>query len=129
MAEALRKPAPVRDEAPENPRTLPLSPAAPADKRTQKESTGSEELRRLRRRDRIRWSLFALLPLVLIIGAYWYVTGGQIMSTDDAYLEADKVGISTDVAGIVKDVDVKENLRQAIQHRTANDAEGERRYG
>jgi membrane fusion protein, multidrug efflux system len=53
--------------------------------------------------------LFALLPLVLIIGGYWYVTGGQIMSTDDAYLEADKVGISTDVAGIVKDVGVKEN--------------------
>jgi len=109
MAEALRKPAPVRDEAPENPRTLPLSPTVPADKRSQKDSAGSDEVRRLRQRDRIRWSLFALLPLVLIIGSYWYVTGGQIMSTDDAYLEADKVGISTDVAGIVKDVDVKEN--------------------
>jgi membrane fusion protein, multidrug efflux system len=108
MAEALRKPVPVRDEAPENPRTLPLSPA-PADKRTQKDAGGSEEVRRLRRRDRIRWGMFALLPLVLIIGAYWYVTGGQIMSTDDAYVNADKVGISTDVAGIVKDVDVKEN--------------------
>jgi membrane fusion protein (multidrug efflux system) len=110
MAEALRKPTPVRDEAPENPRTLPLPPA---DKRTQKDGTGSGELRRLRRRDRIRWSLFALLPLVLIIGGYWYVTGGQIMSTDDAYLEADKVGISTDIAGIVKDVDVKENEQVA----------------
>jgi membrane fusion protein, multidrug efflux system len=109
MAEPLRKPAPVRDEAPENPRTLPLSPVAPADKGAQKESAGFEKIRRLRRRDRIRWGLFALLPLVLIIGAYWYVTGGQIMSTDDAYVEADKVGISTDVAGIVKDVDVKEN--------------------
>jgi membrane fusion protein, multidrug efflux system len=109
MAEPLRKPAPVRDEAPENPRTLPLPPAAPTDKRTQKDGAGSEEVRRLRRRDRIRWGLFALLPLVLIIGAYWYVTGGQIMSTDDAYVEADKVGISTDVAGIVKDVNVKEN--------------------
>jgi membrane fusion protein, multidrug efflux system len=108
MAEALRKPTPVRDEAPENPRTLPLSPAAPLDKRAQKDGSG-EGVRRLRRRDRIRWSLFALLPLVLIIGGYWYVTGGQIMSTDDAYLEADKVGISTDVAGIVRDVDVKEN--------------------
>jgi membrane fusion protein, multidrug efflux system len=106
MAEALRKPTPVRDEAPENPRTLPLPPA---DKRTQTESAGSEEIRRLRRRDRIRWGMFALLPLVLIVGAYWYVTGGQIMSTDDAYVDADKVGISTDVAGIVKDVDVKEN--------------------
>ena len=109
MAEALRKPAPMRDEAPENPRTLPRSPAAPADKGTQKESGGSEEVRRSRRRNRIRWGLFGLLPLVLIIGAYWYITGGQIMSTDDAYVEADKVGVSTDVAGIVKDVNVKEN--------------------
>jgi membrane fusion protein (multidrug efflux system) len=110
MAEALRKPTPVRDEAPENPRTLPLPST---DKRTQKDTVGNGELRRLRRRDRIRWSLFALLPLVLIIGGYWYVTGGQIMSTDDAYLEADKVGISTDIAGIVKDVDVKENEQVA----------------
>jgi multidrug resistance efflux pump len=31
------------------------------------------------------------------------------MSTDDAYVEADKVGISTDVSGIVKDIDVTEN--------------------
>jgi membrane fusion protein (multidrug efflux system) len=109
MAEALRKPAPVRDEAPENPRTLPRSPAAPADKGTQKESGGSEEARRQRLRNRIRWGLFGLLPLLLIIGAYWYVTGGQIMSTDDAYVEADKVGVSTDIAGIVKDINVKEN--------------------
>ena len=53
--------------------------------------------------------LFALLPLALIGGGYWYVTGGQVMSTDDAYVEADKVGISTDVAGIVKEVDVRNN--------------------
>ena len=57
----------------------------------------------------LRWALFALLPLALIAGAYWYVTGGQVMSTDDAYVEADKVGISTDVSGIVKEVDVTEN--------------------
>ena len=31
------------------------------------------------------------------------------MSTDDAYVEADKVGISTDVSGIVQDVAVKDN--------------------
>src|SRR5882724_5975676 len=56
-----------------------------------------------------RWALFALLPLALIVGAYWYVTGGQVMSTDNAYVEADKVGISTDVSGIVKKIDVTEN--------------------
>jgi len=34
-----------------------------------------------------------------------------MMSTDDAYVEADKVGVSTDVSGIVKEVDVTENQR------------------
>jgi len=53
--------------------------------------------------------LFALLPLALIAGTYWYVTGGQVMSTDNAYVEADKVGVSTDVSGIVKEIDVTEN--------------------
>jgi membrane fusion protein, multidrug efflux system len=59
----------------------------------------------------LRWALFALLPLALIAGGHWYITGGQVMSTDDAYVEADKVGISTDVSGIVQDVDVTENQR------------------
>ena len=64
-----------------------------------------------------RWSmrraLFALLPLALIGGAYWYVTGGQVMSTDDAYVNAETVGISTDVSGIVQQVDVTENQHVA----------------
>ena len=55
----------------------------------------------------LRPALFALLPLALIAGSYWYVTGGKVMSTDDAYVEADTVGISTDVPGIVKEIDVK----------------------
>jgi membrane fusion protein (multidrug efflux system) len=46
---------------------------------------------------------------VLLLGGYWYVTGGKVMSTDDAYVDAEKVGISTDVAGIVQDVDVHDN--------------------
>ena len=50
-----------------------------------------------------------LLPLALIGGGYWYVTGGKVMSVDDAYVEADKVGVSTDVSGIVKEVGVTEN--------------------
>jgi membrane fusion protein, multidrug efflux system len=53
--------------------------------------------------------MFALLPLALVAGIYWYVTGGQVMSTDDAYVEANTVGISTDVPGIVKEVDVTDN--------------------
>jgi membrane fusion protein (multidrug efflux system) len=57
----------------------------------------------------IRWAMFALLPLALVGGAYWYVTGGQVTSTDDAYVNAETVGISTDVSGIVQQVDVTEN--------------------
>jgi len=62
----------------------------------------------------VRGTLFALLPLALIAGGYWYVTGGQVMSTDDAYVEADKVGISTDVSGIVKEIDVGNNQEVAV---------------
>ena len=59
------------------------------------------------RRRWLRWALFLLLPIALLAGGYWYVTGGQVMSTDDAYVEADKVGVSTDVSGIVQQVDVR----------------------
>ena len=69
----------------------------------------TDKVRQLRRRQWTRWALFALLPLVLIVAGYWYVTGGQVMSTDDAYVNAEKVGISTDVSGIVQDVDVTNN--------------------
>ncbi len=115
MAEALRKSVPQETpetaEAPEAPRPIPLTP--PADKPSRKETAGGEELRRLKRRNWTRWGLFALLPPALLVAGYWYVTGGRIMSTDDAYVEAEKVGISTDVAGIVKDIDVTENQHVA----------------
>jgi len=63
------------------------------------------------RRRWLRRALFLLLPLALIVGGYWYVTGGQVMSTDDSYVEADKVGVSTDISGIVEEIDVTENQR------------------
>jgi len=107
MAEALRKPVPL-DEAPETPRP-PITPVAPADKRPKQKTVPTDKMRQMRRRERIRWVLFALLPVALIIGGYWYVAGGQVMSTDDAYVNAQKVGVSTDVSGIVQDVAVKEN--------------------
>jgi membrane fusion protein (multidrug efflux system) len=58
-----------------------------------------------------RWVLFLLLPIALVAGAFWYAGGGQVMATDDAYVEANKVGVATDVSGIVKQVDVVENQR------------------
>ena len=108
MAEALRKSVPPRDEAPETPRPS-IAPAVPPGKRSRERTAATDKVRQLRRRQWTRWALFALLPLVLIVAGYWYVTGGQVMSTDDAYVNAEKVGISTDVSGIVKDVDVTNN--------------------
>ena len=110
MAERAFKPVPPEtEEAPEVREAPPVAPAVPSDKRTRERSVATDNLRRLRRRQRIRWALFALLPLVLIVAGYWYVTGGQVMSTDDAYVNAEKVGISTDVSGIVQDVEVTNN--------------------
>jgi membrane fusion protein, multidrug efflux system len=57
--------------------------------------------------------MFALLPVALIAGGYFYVTGGAVMSTENAYVQADMVGLSTDVAGIVTQVLVHDNQKVA----------------
>jgi membrane fusion protein (multidrug efflux system) len=110
MAEPVRKTvSPLHEETAESPRPLPVPATARNEKHAKEQASGAATVRRLRRRDRIRWALFALLPLALIAGGYFYVTGGQVMSTDDAYVQADRVGISTDVSGIVQEVAVKDN--------------------
>src|SRR5262249_53032120 len=91
-------------------RTPQIAPVAPAERRSRKATAAGKAPRR-RRRDRARWILFALLPLALVVAGYMYVTGGKTMSTDDAYIQADRVGISTDVSGIVKEVAVTDNQR------------------
>jgi membrane fusion protein (multidrug efflux system) len=62
-----------------------------------------------RRRGLTRPILFLALPVALIAGYYYYINGGQVMSTDNAYVGADMVGVTTDVAGIVDRIDVHEN--------------------
>jgi membrane fusion protein (multidrug efflux system) len=62
-----------------------------------------------RRKAWLRSALFAALPVALVGGVIVYVTGGRIMSTDDAYVNSRQVGLSTDVAGIVSKVAVTEN--------------------
>ncbi|MBS0235274.1 MAG: HlyD family secretion protein [Proteobacteria bacterium] len=64
-----------------------------------------------KRRSLKRPLLFALLPVALLLGSYFYVTGGAIMSTDNAYVEADVVGVSNDISGIVKEVVVHDNQK------------------
>lgn len=64
------------------------------------------------RRRRVRWRFILLLlgPLLVIgVSLYFYLTGGRWVGTDNAYVRADKVTISTDVSGMVAAVLVEEN--------------------
>jgi membrane fusion protein, multidrug efflux system len=67
---------------------------------------------------RTRWLRLLLmftLPVVIVIaGTGWYLASGRYVSTDDAYVQADTVAVSSDVAGRVVAVEVKDN-----QHVTA----------
>src|SRR5277367_2548993 len=99
--------SPDRDEAPDVRELTPVAAPLPSD-------ALADDANRFDRKRVMRWALFGLLPVALIVGGYFYFSGGKIMSTDDAYVDADKVGISTDVAGLVQDVDVTDN-----QHVTA----------
>ena len=101
------QPAPVAPPLAPEPDDTPRPSGVPAE--TESAGTPPEPPRGTSRKRLVRWALFALLPLALIGGGYWYVTGGRVMSTDDSYVEADKVGISTDVSGIVKEIDVRNN--------------------
>lgn len=47
--------------------------------------------------------------LVLVIVLVFYMTGGRYVSTDDAYIQAARVDISTDISGRIAEIDVHDN--------------------
>ena len=62
----------------------------------------------------LRLLLMVVLPLVLLLGGtWWYLNAERYVSTDDAYVQADTVAVSSDVAGRVVEVDVHDN--QAVK--------------
>src|SRR5919199_6043799 len=64
-------------------------------------------------RPRRRWLRRVLLllgPVVFVVGGlHFYLAGGRYVSTDNAYVQAAKETISTDVSGIVAAVEVRDN--------------------
>jgi membrane fusion protein, multidrug efflux system len=121
MAEAPAARRDVPREQPQRPpREQPEQPSRELPVRPIERSSQPEKAPQPPRRRWVRWVSFALLPVVLIAGGYWYVTGGQVMSTDDAYVQAETVGVSTDVSGIVQGIDVANNqpvdLGQVLYH-------------
>jgi membrane fusion protein (multidrug efflux system) len=91
--------APFRDAdaaAPDPAQSELAEPAAPAPRRSIL--------------SRLRTPLMVGGAAVVLAGtAYAYITGGRHQSTDDAYVQAAGVDISSNIAGRVVEVDVKEN--------------------
>ena len=57
-----------------------------------------------------RFILLVVVPAIaLLIGSIIYLMGGRYVSSDNAYVKADKVPVSSTVAGTVTDVFVQEN--------------------
>ena len=62
------------------------------------------------RRRWLRLTLIAAVPLLIAaIGLYFWLTSGQFVSTDNAYVRQDKVSVSSDVGGRIVEVAVREN--------------------
>ncbi|MBO0736528.1 MAG: HlyD family secretion protein [Alphaproteobacteria bacterium] len=49
--------------------------------------------------------------IVLLAAGYWYLSSGRYESTDDAYIQAARTQVSTDVSGRVVEIDVKDNQK------------------
>ena len=80
-----------------------------AETRAPEAKAAPSQTRPAQARTRIRSLLFALLPVALVVGGYFYITGGAVMSTDNAYVQANAVGVSTDVSGTVVAIEVRDN--------------------
>jgi membrane fusion protein (multidrug efflux system) len=81
---------------------------------------GAEANAASRRRERslgqhLRWPLMIGAPLVVLvgIGAFVVLTGGKSETTDNAYVQSSRTGISTSIDGRVVEIDVQENQRVA----------------
>ncbi|MEZ5708293.1 MAG: HlyD family secretion protein [Blastomonas sp.] len=54
--------------------------------------------------------LMALVPLLLLAtGGYFWLTSGRYVSTDNAYVQQDRVSVAAEVGGRIVEIGVKEN--------------------
>ena len=78
---------------------------AEADLQIDTRATSSTKPRRF-----ARLALLASVPLLLVVGASaYYIMNDHYVSTDNAYVQQDKVSISAEVGGRIVDVAVREN--------------------
>ncbi len=82
--------------------------------RGQEAGQGDERLRRLNR-DRVLRPVLMLggVFVVALAALIFWLSGGRYVATDDSYVDAAKVSLSTDVSGLVGEVYVHDNQRVA----------------
>jgi membrane fusion protein (multidrug efflux system) len=101
--------APPLTPAPSAEPSAPTTPAAPP-----ATETLSAPIPR-RRGGGARFFLIVVVPLAaLALGLLWWLTGGRYVSTDNAYVGADKVLITPQVTGAIVAVHVVEGQRVAV---------------
>lgn len=57
------------------------------------------------------WLMLSVPLLLALVGGYFWLTSGRYVSTDNAYVQQDKVSVSAEVSGPVAEVFVRENQR------------------
>lgn len=73
-------------------------------------SVSANPSRKPRRRSLLRYPLMIALPLVLVAAGAWYwVVGGRWASTDNAYVQQNKVLVAPEVEGRIAEVRVGQN--------------------
>jgi membrane fusion protein (multidrug efflux system) len=74
------------------------------------QTAGKAAIRRANRARLLRPLLIIGGILVVVIGSLvFWLLGGRYVSSDDTYVDAAKVSLSTDVSGLVDEVDVRDN--------------------
>jgi membrane fusion protein (multidrug efflux system) len=103
------RPAPVRPLRDPNP---PTAEARDKPGAVPQQSSEDKPTAQPRRPKRLRRALLLIGPFLLLGAGLWlYLSGGRYVSTDNAYVKADKLGVTTDISGIVVEVSVRENER------------------
>jgi membrane fusion protein (multidrug efflux system) len=108
----LRRIGPEPAPAPESEPVPPAPPPAPAAPPRDEQAPGFPRRSRVPTRTLVRWTLLTVGPLVaIVIGLHLYLAGGRYVTTDNAYVKADTLSVSTDVAGPVAEIAVRNNQR------------------
>ncbi len=95
-----------RNEAPAARREAP-APVTPLD-------AGAKTARRASGRRRLRtFLMLGGIAVVMVAASVFWLRGGRYVSADDAYVRAAKLMVSTDVSGLVSEVDVHEGEKVA----------------